>query len=144
MLTHDGQENNNIKPPLTDYSCRLVTYSNSKSNTILSKLFSCGNSITLSLLGKHILYNLVTSPPDSLHGILIVAEAPECNNVMLNVKRSGVLCQYYGCDVSELNGNTVIRVGYRSKASISSVVVIWVSLCFYLFWGYVFGNKAIL
>ena len=87
---------------------------------MLSKLFFCGNRITLSLLGKQILHNLVSSPPDSLHGILIVADAPECNNVTLNVKRPGVLCQYYGCGVSEVNGNTVTWVGYRSQTSISS------------------------
>ena len=46
-------------------------------------------------LGLCILHCLIMNPPDSQLGVSIVADAPECNSPMLNVKRPGVLRQYY-------------------------------------------------
>ena len=55
-----------------------------------------------------------------MHGISIVADAPECNNAMLNVKRPGVLRQYYGKDIGSKDSVSVERVAYRSNVSIRS------------------------
>ena len=51
--------------------------------------------IFLAFLGRKVLYKLVTSKFDSLDGICVIADAPECNKkAKLNVTRTGVLRQY--------------------------------------------------
>ena len=59
-------------------------------------------------------------PPNSFLGISIVADAPECNDVMLNVKRPGVLRQYYGLDIKNIDNKTIERVAYRAQTSFRS------------------------
>ena len=47
---------------------------------------------------------------NSPNGITIVADAPECNNALLNVKRPAVLCQYYGTNIGVESGYAIKRV----------------------------------
>ena len=60
------------------------------------------------------------SRPNSPNGITIVADAPECNNAMLNVKRPAVLRQYYGMNIGEKVGHGITRVAYRSHLATGS------------------------
>ena len=50
-------------------------------------------------LGNVILRSVIHNVPDSFLGISIIADAPECNDAMLNIKRPGVLRQYYDMDI---------------------------------------------
>ena len=60
------------------------------------------------------------SKPNSPNGITIVADAPECNNTMLNVKRPAVLRQYYGMNIGVESDHIIRRVAYRSMLTTSS------------------------
>jgi len=86
-----------------------------KSCVILSS-----NSNEVSSLARCILRTLLMNPIDSFLGISIVADAPQYRNVNLNVKRPGVLRQYYGMDIEQINEFYVRRVAYRSQTSFQS------------------------
>ena len=49
-----------------------------------------------------ILRTLMINLLNSFLGISIVADAPQCRNVNLNIKQPGVLRQYYGSDIEKL------------------------------------------
>ena len=75
-----------------------------------SKVLQCSDSHLLTLLAKKHLYQLIMSKLNSPNGITIVADAPECNNALLNVKRPAVLCQYYGTNIGVESGYAIKRV----------------------------------
>ena len=108
----------NIK--LTNYNMSICNFCIDKKFGLLSKLIKPIDASKLVALGTIILKSLVYNLPDSLHGISIVADTPECNNAMLNVKRPGVLRQYYGKDIASKDSVSVERVAYRSNVSIRS------------------------
>ena len=68
---------------------------------IAEKLVHIGNVIS-----KSVIQNL----PDSYLGISIIADALECNDAMLNIKRPGVLRQYYGMDIEKIDDTVTNRV----------------------------------
>ena len=118
---------NNKKIVLTCINEKLNNYSYVKSH--LTKNINQGLKSMLVMpavdnelvqLGNTILFRLIMNPPDSFFGISIVVDAPECNKAMLNVKRPGVLRQYYGLDVKQIDCTTIQRVAYRSHTSIRS------------------------
>ena len=71
-------------------------------------------------MGNVILRSVIHNLPDSFLGISIIADAPECNDAMLNIKRPGVLRQYYGMDIEKIDDNITKRVAYRSQTSFTS------------------------
>ena len=105
-----------------DYSSILINPTcNNSMNYFRSKLCTSGSSKYLAFLGRKVLYKLVNSQFDSLHGISLVADAPECNKkAKLNVTRAGVLRQYYGLDLGLVDKNRMKRVAYRSHSATSS------------------------
>ena len=64
-----------------------------------------------------VLDNLMLTPIDTLGGLSVVCEQPMGNPVKLNIKRPGVLRQYYGKNIGVPSNNMITRVtyGYRSK-----------------------------
>ena len=67
---------------------------------------------------------LIMCEPNSLHGISIVADAPECKNDMLDVNRPDVLCPHYGMNIGDESNNVIQYVAYRSKLqSVVRVVI---------------------
>ena len=51
----------------------------------------------------------------SHNDIIIVADAPEYNNIMLNVKQPGALCQYYRMNIGKEKSTVIQRVTHRSE-----------------------------
>ena len=89
------------KKSLNNYLCYNCNFLSDSSFGLKSKLVRYHDGKTLVKLAYTILHSLISSKPDSLHGISIVADNPECNPAMLNVKRPGVLRQYYGRDIKK-------------------------------------------
>ena len=112
--------NNYKTKELDDYSMVVVDFLNNKNLGFRSKVVKPLLNSELVSMGYEILRNLILSPPNSLWGISIVADAPECNKAMLNVKRPGVLRQYYGLDLECKTESIVKRVAYRSQFNIRS------------------------
>ena len=110
--------NNSLK--LTNYKMSIYNFCRDQNFGLKSKLVTSVIATKLVSLGNIILRSLIENSPDSQLGISIVADAPECNNAMLNVKRPGVLRQYYGRDISWNNSLSMIRVAYRSNVSFKS------------------------
>ena len=102
------------------YSYFLVDSSTNKSVDIKSCVVTSVNRNELTSLARYILRTLIVNPINSLLGISIVADAPQCRNMNLNVKRPGVLRQYYGLDIEKIDKDTVRRVSYRSQTSFQS------------------------
>ena len=105
---------------LTNYSMVNYNFLVDSNWDMKSKHVTCNCSKELAMLGRQILISLIMNPPDSLLGISIVADAPECNKAMLNVRRPGVLRQYYGRNIEDINNTLVRRVAYHSQISIKS------------------------
>ena len=108
---------NNI---LTNYSYVFNNYMTYQNIGMKSLLVTPACSTELILHGRTILRSLIMNPPDSYLGISIVVDNPECNKAMLNVKRPGVLRQYFGRDLGKIDGTIVKRVAYRSQLSFKS------------------------
>ena len=114
---------NNITESNTLFSNYSLTLKSFICNThigLISKLFEISNIDKVIGLALNITRCLVTSPIDSLDGIAIVADSPECNDVMLNVVRPGVLRQYYGKNIGFEENGIINRVAYRSQVSFKS------------------------
>ena len=60
------------------------------------------NRYQLISLARCILRTIIVNPINSFLGISIVADALQCRDINLNVKRTGVLRQYYGLDIEKL------------------------------------------
>ena len=105
---------------LSNYSCHVIPFLTSSKIPLKSKQLKFDNVDCILQMGLNISRGLVINPPDSFYGISIVADAPECNDVMLNVSRPGVLRQYYGMDVGIAVNNTINRIAYRSQVCIKS------------------------
>ena len=105
---------------LKNYLCYNCNFLSDINFGLRSKLVRCQYEGVVVKTAYTILQTLIRSTPDSLHGIAIVADNPECNPAMLNVKRPGVLRQYYGQDIKLLDDNMVRRVAYRSQLSFKS------------------------
>ena len=53
------------------------------------------------------MYNLILHQSGAIHGVSIVADIPECNDLMLSIKILAVLRHYYGCDIEKIGNNSV-------------------------------------
>ena len=109
-----------IKSKLSKYSYSINVDCPLFKSNMYSKVLQCSGSRLLTLLAKQHLYQLIMSKPNSPNGITIVADAPECNNAMLNVKRPAVLRQYYGMNIGVESDHIIRRVAYRSMLTTSS------------------------
>ena len=98
-----------------NYLCRNLIFLSNPRWGLKSKMVKSCKTKTLVSNGYEILKRLILSPPDTLEGISIVADNPECNLAMLNVKRPGVLRQYYGLNLYNIDDFLVMRVAYRSQ-----------------------------
>ena len=110
----------NNKENFNYYSYTDIEYVKLKLLGFTSMLVIPRFNVELINLSKLVLKKLIFDPPDSLHGTSIVADAPEYNIAMLNVQRPGVLRQYYGMDIDNINDQLVTRVAYRSNTSFTS------------------------
>jgi len=97
--------------PLKNYNMEIGLKSMLIKPYIAEELVQIGNVIL-----KSVIHNI----PDSFLGLSIIADAPECNNAMLNIKRPGVLRQYYGMDIEKIDDTVIKRVAYRSQTSFTS------------------------
>ena len=89
-------------------------------SSMLSKLVQCSGSNLLTVLAKKSLYKLIVSKPNSSHGVSTVANAPECNDCILNIKLPAVFRQYSGMNIDDETENIIQHVAYRSQLTISS------------------------
>ena len=108
------------KHKLSNYSMSFYHFLTKPHLGLSSKVVKPANEGKLVSLAYSITRTLVSNIPDTNNGISIVADAPECNCAMLNVKRPGVLRQYYGFNLEDFKNNTVKRVAYRSHISFKS------------------------
>ena len=111
---------NGIKNVLSNYSFAIKPFLSNCNIPLKSKIIKLENVEFLLQMGLHLTMGLVRNPPDSFSGISIVADAPECNDIMLNVVRPGVLRQYYGLNIGIEKNNIIERIAYRSQVSIKS------------------------
>lgn len=58
-------------------------------------------------MGQRVMYNLILHQSGAIHGVSIVADIPECNDLMLSIKILAVLRHYYGCDIEKIGNNSV-------------------------------------
>ena len=98
------------KNKLMNYSYSIDVNTSLYKSNMYSKLIRCMASHLLTTIATRHLERLIWNAPNSQHGISIVADAPECNYAMLNVKRPGVLRQYYGRNIGDMEGNCIRRV----------------------------------
>lgn len=112
LITYNGY--------LSPKTCVISQFCSKKSNNIRSKLVYSSCRKHLVVMAKYLLHQLICNKPDSLFGISIVVDTPECNGVMLNATRNAVLHQYYGLDIRSIDSDIVERVAFRSDISITS------------------------
>ena len=91
-----------------------------KHNELNSLVIHLNNNSYLSVLSKHVIETIVSSPMSSPNGIHVTIERPYMSKGELNIFRPSVLRQYFGLNYAT-QANVIERYSYGTGAGVNSV-----------------------
>ena len=127
MSNKKNQKNHDYGSLLSNIYINPITFAHQLNSTDEVKIDFKSKYILLPYLNplKHyciaIIDKLMLHPMDSYNGISVACEQPMGNKIMLNIKRPGVLRQYYGADITRYADNSVKRFTYGYGSERNSV-----------------------